>query len=83
MAEQIKASGKNLTTIYTTHAHPDHFFGVAVLKREFPNARYVALPEVAKRIHGAWPDRRNFGCPHTATSCPAEPSLPEPLSDPK
>jgi glyoxylase-like metal-dependent hydrolase (beta-lactamase superfamily II) len=27
VADAIKASGKNLTTICTTHAHPDHLFG--------------------------------------------------------
>jgi glyoxylase-like metal-dependent hydrolase (beta-lactamase superfamily II) len=27
LAEWIAASGKNLTTIYATHGHGDHFFG--------------------------------------------------------
>ena len=27
LAGWIKRSGKNLTTIYTTHGHGDHFFG--------------------------------------------------------
>ena len=27
LADWIAATGKRLSTIYITHAHPDHFFG--------------------------------------------------------
>lgn len=27
LAEKIKATGKNLTTVYVTHGHPDHYWG--------------------------------------------------------
>jgi len=34
LVEWVAASGKNLTTIYVTHGHGDHFFGIgAVLNR--------------------------------------------------
>ena len=39
LAAEILESKKNLTTIYITHPHPDHFFGLAVLKQAFPNAQ--------------------------------------------
>ena len=55
VVEKIKATGRTLTTIYTTHAHPDHFLGVATIKEAFPNARYVALPEVRERMITSWP----------------------------
>jgi glyoxylase-like metal-dependent hydrolase (beta-lactamase superfamily II) len=42
----IAASGKNLTTIYATHGHGDHFFGVGAVLERFPNARFVARSEV-------------------------------------
>src|SRR6516164_459791 len=42
----IAASGKNLTTIYATHGHGDHFFGVGTVLERFPDARFVARPEV-------------------------------------
>jgi glyoxylase-like metal-dependent hydrolase (beta-lactamase superfamily II) len=46
LAEWIAASRKNLTTIYATHGHGDHFFGVNTLQKTFPKARFVATREV-------------------------------------
>jgi glyoxylase-like metal-dependent hydrolase (beta-lactamase superfamily II) len=43
-ANWIAATGKNLTTIYATHGHGDHFFGAGVLLERFPKARFVAAP---------------------------------------
>lgn len=43
-ADWIAATGKNLTTIYATHGHGDHFFGAGVLLERFPKARFVAAP---------------------------------------
>ena len=45
LAEWVAASGKNLTTIYATHGHGDHFFGVNTIQQRFPNARFVASRE--------------------------------------
>ena len=46
LADWIAASRKNLTTIYATHGHGDHFFGASTVLERFPNARFVARPEV-------------------------------------
>src|SRR5246127_5522118 len=46
LVEWIAASGKNLTTIYATHGHGDHFFGVSTIQKRFPKARLVATREV-------------------------------------
>src|SRR3954454_20949686 len=48
VAQAIEATGKTLTTIYITHAHFDHYFGLGVLLERFPGARGVALPAVAR-----------------------------------
>lgn len=36
---------RNLTTIYITHGHPDHFFGLNVLLQRFPDARAIGTPK--------------------------------------
>lgn len=44
----IAASGKNLTTIYITHGHGDHWFGIGALLDRFPKARAVATTDVVR-----------------------------------
>ncbi len=51
LLDWVVASGKNLTAIYVTHGHGDHFFGLASLLERFPRARAVATPEVVKAMH--------------------------------
>ncbi|HEX2681451.1 MAG TPA: MBL fold metallo-hydrolase [Candidatus Dormibacteraeota bacterium] len=48
LVDWVVASGKNLTTIYATHGHGDHFFGAAIVLERFPRARFVATPDVVK-----------------------------------
>jgi glyoxylase-like metal-dependent hydrolase (beta-lactamase superfamily II) len=48
LANWVAASGKTLTTIYITHGHGDHWFGIGTLLERFPKARAVATPDVVK-----------------------------------
>ena len=50
LVEWVAASGKNLTTIYVTHGHGDHFFGIGALLKRFPKARAMATPDVVKSM---------------------------------
>jgi glyoxylase-like metal-dependent hydrolase (beta-lactamase superfamily II) len=63
LADWVASRGKNLTTIYITHGHGDHWFGVGALLERFPGARVVATSntiEVMRRnaspeaLDGAW-----------------------------
>ncbi|MYN07539.1 MBL fold metallo-hydrolase [Pseudoduganella aquatica] len=42
LVQQIKASGKRLTTVYISHGDPDFYFGLDVIQAAFPEARIVA-----------------------------------------
>jgi glyoxylase-like metal-dependent hydrolase (beta-lactamase superfamily II) len=48
---EILETGKHLKTIYITHAHPDHYFGLGTIAEAFPKARLIALPSVARTIN--------------------------------
>jgi len=42
----VTARARNLTMIYATHGHGDHFFGAGAFLERFPGARFVATPDV-------------------------------------
>jgi glyoxylase-like metal-dependent hydrolase (beta-lactamase superfamily II) len=58
LADWVEASGKNLTTIYITHGHGDHFFGAQPILDRFPQARLVATPGVVEHMREQVGDRR-------------------------
>jgi glyoxylase-like metal-dependent hydrolase (beta-lactamase superfamily II) len=46
VADMITKSGHKLTTVLLTHAHPDHYAGLAVIQAAFPAAAIVTTPGV-------------------------------------
>jgi glyoxylase-like metal-dependent hydrolase (beta-lactamase superfamily II) len=42
LLDWVVESGKNLTAIYVTHAHGDHYFGLKRLLDKFPDARAIS-----------------------------------------
>src|ERR1700730_8124687 len=52
LADWIAGSGKNLTAIYATHGHGDHFFGVNTIQQRFPGARFVASRDAIAVMRG-------------------------------
>lgn len=50
LAEWVASFDRNLTTIYVTHGHGDHWFGLANVLERFPKARPVATPAVVDQM---------------------------------
>ena len=57
LADWVAAAGKNVTAIFVTHAHGDHFFGAPVVLERFPGARVVATPGVAAHMDAQYGPR--------------------------
>ncbi|MEM8899734.1 MAG: MBL fold metallo-hydrolase [Bacteroidota bacterium] len=49
LADFIKAKDLPLTTIFITHGHPDHYIGMDVLKKEFPEVEILVPTEEVKQ----------------------------------
>jgi glyoxylase-like metal-dependent hydrolase (beta-lactamase superfamily II) len=63
LADWVASKNKNLTIIYITHGHGDHWFAVGTLLERFPKARVVATPSTVsvmrqnaspEALDGAW-----------------------------
>ena len=78
----IAATGKRLTTIYITHGHSDHYFGLTTLREQFPTAKAVALPAVANAIdpHDASLSSVSRAKAMFGDPIPDHPVRPEPMS---
>jgi glyoxylase-like metal-dependent hydrolase (beta-lactamase superfamily II) len=79
MVAMILESKKNLTTVYITHFHPDHYFGLAVVQQAFPKAKLVALPTAVAEIKNTWQDKVKQWGPMYGNLVPAKPVLPVPM----
>ena len=74
---------KNLTTVYITHLHPDHYFGLAAIKQAFPKARLVALPAAVKEIAATAKDKQKQWGAMYGDNIPQTLVLPTALAEPR
>ncbi|WP_426138951.1 MBL fold metallo-hydrolase [Pseudomonas sp. DWP3-1-2] len=50
VAEAIKASGKQLTTVYISQSDPDYYFGLGPVRAMFPDAQVIAATATVEAI---------------------------------
>jgi glyoxylase-like metal-dependent hydrolase (beta-lactamase superfamily II) len=54
LAAAVLDSGKELATVFVSHADPDFYFGAEVIADAFPNATFVATPIVIEHIQHSY-----------------------------
>lgn len=80
LVAQILESKKNLTTVYITHSHPDHYFGLEVIHQAFPKAKLVALPATVAEIKKTWQGKVKQWGPMYGDNLATTPVLPTALT---
>jgi glyoxylase-like metal-dependent hydrolase (beta-lactamase superfamily II) len=83
VAAAVLDSGKTLSTIYVSAADPDFYFGLEVLRQEFPQARIVAAAPTLKKIEKSLPSKLKVWGPRLGANAPRTPVLPEALVGPQ
>ena len=81
VAEWVGLHHRNLTTIYITHGHPDHFYGLSVLLDRFPDATAVATPKSVELIEQTEPMVRSLMQQMFPGQLPTKITAPQPYSD--
>lgn len=79
LVADLLESKKNLTTVYITHGHPDHYFGLQVIREAFPKAKLVALPATVAEIKKTWQHKVQQWAPMYGSLIPQHPVLPTAL----
>ena len=81
LLDWVAESGKNLTSIYITHAHGDHFLGLKFLLDGFPNARAFATASVVAAMQNQIKPEfiRSFWEPRFPGQVPSQLAVPEVL----
>jgi len=82
LADWVAATGKHLTTVYITHGHGDHWFGLALIRERFPHVRAIALPEVvdSMRQQASPQEFKRFWEPFFPGQLPQDLTVADPLS---
>ncbi|MBV7566615.1 MBL fold metallo-hydrolase [Pseudomonas sp. PDM27] len=79
VVEKIRASGKQLTTIYISHGDPDYYFGLDTLTAAFPKARVLASQPTVDHIKQTVDGKLAFWGPKMGADVPAKTIVPDVL----
>lgn len=77
LVKEIKATGKNLTTVFISHSDPDFYFGLDVIKKAFPNAKIISTAQTAYLISASKDDKMVVWKPQLKDDAPSEIIVPE------
>lgn len=76
LAADILASGKTLKTVYISHGDPDYYFGLEVIKAEFPDIKVYASAPTVEWIKNTVQKKQAFWGPKMGANAPRTPVIP-------
>ena len=79
LVQKIRASGKQLTTIYISHGDPDYYFGLDTLTAAFPKAKVLASQPTVEHIKKTVDGKLAFWGPKMGADMPAKIIVPQVL----
>lgn len=79
LLKRIRASGKNLTTIYISHGDPDYYFGLQTLTAAYPKAKVVASAQTVAHIQETMQAKLAYWGPKLGDNAPSQLVVPQVL----
>ncbi|NMP28131.1 MBL fold metallo-hydrolase [Rahnella sp. SAP-1] len=79
LVARIKATGKTLTTVYISHSDPDYYFGLDVIKANFPQAKIIATKATIAAITATKDGKKAYWGPILKGNAPQSIIVPQPL----
>ncbi|QBF28260.1 MBL fold metallo-hydrolase [Pseudomonas tructae] len=76
---KLKASGKQLTTIYISHGDPDYYFGLQTLTHAYPKAKVVASAATVAHIKQTMDGKLAYWGPQMGADKPEKLIVPQVL----
>ncbi|WP_326982362.1 MBL fold metallo-hydrolase [Chryseobacterium sp. MYb264] len=77
LVKEIKATGKNLKTVFISHSDPDFYFGLDVIKKAFPNVKIISTAQTAYLISASKDGKLAVWEPKLKSDAPSELIVPE------
>lgn len=79
LVKKIRASGKQLTTIYISHGDPDYYFGLETLTAAFPDAKVLASAPTVEHIKHTMDGKLKYWGPILKAEAPTKAIVPQVL----
>lgn len=79
LVKMIRESGKKLTTVYISAADPDFYFGLDVIKTNFPDVKVLASAETIKKIQATIVGKEAYWGPILGENAPQMLVIPKQL----
>ncbi|SFH19803.1 MBL fold metallo-hydrolase [Pseudomonas sp. NFACC45] len=79
LVQKIRASGKQLTTIYISHGDPDYYFGLETLSAAFPKAKVLASAPTVEHIKHTLDGKLKYWGPILKADAPSKAIVPQVL----